>query len=223
MEKYYKEIQTLANINDIFLTENELIKLAKYSELLVAKNSIINLVSRKDIENVVENHILHSLLILKYLPKTKYSYLDIGTGGGLPGIPFAITYTESNGLLADSINKKINSVNEFISALELKNVRGICTRVEDKIFIEQYKNSFDLLVNRATAPLSDLLKYFIPLAKQNATLAILKGGDLTEEINQANLKYKLYIRTLKIFDLAYKPTNIENGKEKKLILAEISK
>lgn len=220
---YKDQLKELFSLNEISCDEEKFDLLAEYAKLLVKKNDIINLISRKDIENVIENHIFHSLLIVKYVGQLKGDYIDIGTGGGLPGIPFGIYYNNLNGLLVDSIQKKVNALNEFISELKLNNLIAVCSRAEDKNFKETYKDKFAIMVNRAVAPLDELIKYFLPLANKNSKMYILKGGDLTDEIKLANKKYSNYISDLKIIDLKYKPSNIGNQKEKKLLIVGINK
>ena len=158
-------------------------------------NAQINVISRKDEENFYINHVLHSLAISKIIefkPNTKV--LDIGTGGGFPGIPLAILFPETDFTLVDSIGKKIKVVNEVALSLGLKNVTGIHERVE------KIPGRFDFIVSRAVAPLADLLfwtkdkldsenKNDIP----NGWLC-LKGGDLNDEI----AKVKKHIRTYEI-------------------------
>ncbi len=216
LKKYFWE-------NSFNLDINKLERLAHFCSLLSMKNEEINLISRKDIENVVENHIFISSLISNYVPQGCRRFLDIGTGGGLPGIPFAIINTMLRGVLVDSTQKKIDAVKEFIDKLKLGNVTAENFRVESNEFIEKYSNSFDLVISRATVPLIILLRYSLPLVKSKAYILSLKGGDLSEELKTAETKYKAYIKKHTIFELAYKPTNARNEKEKKLIVIELNK
>jgi 16S rRNA (guanine527-N7)-methyltransferase len=150
-------------------------------------------------------------------------FLDIGTGGGFPGIPLAITRPLLKGVLADSTTKKVEAVREFINKLKLSNVVAENGRVENDEFKKKYANSFDLVVSRATVPLIILFRYAIPLIKEKAYIAAVKGGSLESELKTAEIKYKSYIKKSTIFELAYKPTNIRNEKGKKLILLELVK
>jgi 16S rRNA (guanine527-N7)-methyltransferase len=149
--------------------------------------------------------------------------LDIGTGGGFPGIPLAIALPELRGVLADSTGKKIEAVKEFIDKLKLSNVTAENFRVESDEFKEKYANSFDLIVSRATVPLIILFRYSLPLIKDRAYLLALKGGTLDEEYEKAEMKYKSYIKKTTVFELSYKPNNVRNQKGKKLILLELIK
>lgn len=220
---FYSQLENLCNLNDIKIENSKLNLLVNYATLLKEKNNYINLISRQDIDNIIENHIFHSLLISKYLANDKLNFIDIGTGGGLPGIPLGIIFDKANGLLLDSIKKKTLAVDEFISQLNLSNLKSICTRVEDKSFILQHQNIFDVMVSRAVAPLVDLIKYFLPISKNEAEMYLLKGGDLENEILLAKKKFSKYITRLDIFDLNYKPTNMNNEKQKKIIILGLKK
>lgn len=152
-------------------------------------NEKVNVVSRKDIDNIYERHILHSLAIAKFTSfKEGTRVLDIGTGGGFPAIPFAIFFPEVEFLAVDSIEKKIKVVQEISTSIGLKNLRTQHTRVE------RVKEKFDFAVTRAVAPLSDLLMWsrnlFHPIQFNDLDngLIALKGGDLTEEIKAINKK-----------------------------------
>jgi 16S rRNA (guanine527-N7)-methyltransferase len=127
------------------------------------------------------------------------------------------------GVLADSTSKKIEAVKEFISKLKLNNIVAENFRVESDDFKQKYADTFDLVVSRATVPLVILFRYSLPLIKEKAYIAAVKGGDLMEEFKTTELKYKAHIKKSTIFELSYKPSNIRNEKGKKLILIEINK
>ena len=127
------------------------------------------------------------------------------------------------GVLVDSTVKKIGAVKEFISKLKLNNVVAENARVESEEFKQKYVGTFDLVVSRATVPLLILFRYSLPLLKEKAYIAAVKGGDLMEELKNAEIKYKAFIKKSTIFELAYKPSNTRNEKGKKLILLEITK
>lgn len=146
-------------------------------------NSKINLISRKDIAELALRHILHSLAIAKvnrFNPGARI--LDLGTGGGFPGIPLSILFPEAEWLLCDSIAKKIRVVDDIATQVGLKQVRVHCGRAED------LNEKFDYVVSRATAPLSDLVRWTQKnlVAGQAGSLPngwlTLKGGDLSEEL-----------------------------------------
>ncbi|MBI1939378.1 MAG: 16S rRNA (guanine(527)-N(7))-methyltransferase RsmG [Ignavibacteriales bacterium] len=222
-EQYLRELKMLFWENSINPDEYQLERLANFATLVTQKNSRVNLVSRKDIQKIIENHIFISAFISEFLPAKATKFLDIGTGGGFPGIPLAITCPILRGVLADSTSKKIDAVKEFISKLKLNNVIAENCRVESEEFKQKYSDSFDLVVSRATVPLIILFRYSIPLIKEKAYIAAIKGGDLTDEYKTAELKYKAHIKKSTVFELSYKPSNPRNEKGKKLILIELNK
>jgi 16S rRNA (guanine527-N7)-methyltransferase len=147
-------------------------------------NSKLNLISRKDMEHLYTHHVLHSLAIVRFVQFNRgASIVDIGTGGGFPGIPLAIMFPEVKFTLIDSIGKKIRAVEDIAFSLRLTNVKAIQIRAE------QVKGTFDFAVSRATAPL-DKLMYWISssISKINQHnipngIICLKGGDLQEELS----------------------------------------
>jgi 16S rRNA (guanine527-N7)-methyltransferase len=222
-EKYYKELQSFYWDNGFNPDSMKTERLAYFAELVAEKNETVNLISRKDVDSIIENHIFLSSYITKYIPEKCTTFLDIGTGGGFPGIPLAIMRPELKGVLIDSTGKKIDAVKDFIDRLKLSNVTAINDRVESQEFLSEYSESFDLIISRATVPLIILLRYALPLIKEKAFLASIKGGDLEEEFQKTVLKYKSYIKKSTIFELFYKPSNVRNQKGKKLVLLELQK
>ena len=165
------------------LTEVQEKQFADLYDLYIDWNSKINVISRKDIENLYEHHVLHSLGIAKYTtfaPGT--TVMDLGTGGGFPGIPLAILFPEVKFHLVDSIGKKIRVATEVANSIGLKNVTFRHCRAEEE------KQKFDYVVSRAVMPLMDLLKIIrknITTEQRNALpngLICLKGGELEKEV-----------------------------------------
>ncbi len=222
-EKYFKELQAFYWENGFNPEPMKVEQLSFFAELVVEKNDKVNLISRRDIESIIENHIFISSYITKYFPEKCANFLDIGTGGGFPGIPLAIMRPEMKGVLIDSTGKKIQAVKEFIDKLKLSNVTVVNDRVESPEFISNYSEAFDLVISRATVPLILLLKYAMPLIKEKAFLAAIKGGDLDDEFKKAEIKYKAFIKNFTVFELYYKPSNVRNQKGKKLVLLELNK
>ena len=222
-DQYLKELNVFCWENGFNPEPTRTERLAYFAQLVVEKNKKTNLISKRDIESIVEKHVFISAYISKYLPEKVTKFLDIGTGGGFPGIPLAIMRPDIRGVLADSTSKKVDAVKDFIDKLKLSNVIAENHRVESEEFISRHGNSFDLIVSRATVPLIILFRYAVPLIKEKAFLFAMKGGDLTEELTKAELKYKSYIKKSTIYELHYKPSNIRNQKGKKLILLELQK
>lgn len=164
-------------------------------------NEKINVISRKDIDQLYIKHVLHSLSITAVNHfEDGMRVVDIGTGGGFPGIPLAIFYPEVEFLLVDSIGKKIKVVQEVAAAIGLKNVRAIHSRVEDIP-----EKDFDFAISRAVAPLKDLWNWAKPIVKKGKStelangLICLKGGDLAQEISESDTRPSLW-EINKIFD-----------------------
>jgi 16S rRNA (guanine527-N7)-methyltransferase len=156
-------------------------------------NECINVVSRKDIDNLYINHVLHSLGIAKvqsFNPGAEI--LDVGTGGGFPGIPLAILFPQTQFHLVDSIGKKIKVVHEIARALGLNNVIG------QQIRAEQIQHKYDFIVSRAVTRLNEFYGWVNRKVKTESThdldngILYLKGGDLTEELNELKKHYSLY-------------------------------
>ena len=165
------------------LTEKQIQQFSDLKNLYEHWNAQINVISRKDIDKLYINHILHSLAIAKVIQFEKgTSVLDIGTGGGFPGIPLAIFFPETDFLLVDSIGKKIKVVNEVSTALDLTNVRTINERAAN------INETFDFIVSRAVTNMTDFKKWVKRKfnKKHNNSLGngilYLKGGDLSEEL-----------------------------------------
>ena len=165
------------------LTDKQKEQFAALDDLYKDWNSKINVISRKDIENLYEHHVLHSLAIAKTLHfKDDTNILDFGTGGGFPGIPLAIMFPKCKFELIDGTGKKILVTNEVAKAIGLKNVTAEHLRGEEE------KGKYDFVVSRAVMPLEDLIKIIqrnISKTQRNAMangVFCLKGGDVTEEI-----------------------------------------
>ena len=165
------------------LTENQILQFKKLEVLYHDWNAKINVISRKDIDELYTKHVLHSLAIAKIQPFEPGTYiLDVGTGGGFPGIPLAILFPETRFYLIDVIAKKINVVKAVMEALVLKNVKA------EQIRASEVKGDYDFIVSRAVTNMPDFFFWIKDkIKKQNKHnllngILYLKGGDLTEEL-----------------------------------------
>ena len=179
------------------ITEFQVEKLILFKDLIKQWNKKINLVSRKDVENFEVNHMLHSLSISKFIKfKKDTQILDLGTGGGLPGIPLSIVFPNSNFKLIDRKNKKINVLNEIINKLRINNVKA------QNIDIIDLNHNYDFIINRAVSSTDNLIKLCkgrINFKGHNEIkngIICLKGGNLNSELKNIN---KFQIVELKYF------------------------
>ncbi|MBW8325246.1 MAG: 16S rRNA (guanine(527)-N(7))-methyltransferase RsmG [Prolixibacteraceae bacterium] len=175
------------------LTDQQTNQLGRLGSLYEEWNTKINVISRKDIEQLYERHVLHSLAIAKVIRfKPGTTVLDVGTGGGFPGIPLAILFPETSFMLIDSIGKKIKVVSEVAAALNLSNVQAEHIRVED------VKQKFDFVVSRAVTAFPrfvDMVKTKVSARNNNDLpngILYLKGGDFAEEIIPFGQQAKVY-------------------------------
>jgi 16S rRNA (guanine527-N7)-methyltransferase len=183
------------------LTETQYAQFEQLVPLYTEWNAKINVVSRQDIENLTERHVLHALAIARYFQfKPGAALLDLGTGGGFPGIPLAIFFPEAQFSLVDGTGKKILVVSEVAQALGLQNVRAQHSRVEDL----RAPQGFDFVLSRGVAPLDKLLQWSQRLLKKkhqhqypNGIIA-LKGGDLRTEIKALPGKAENYTEVFPI-------------------------
>jgi 16S rRNA (guanine527-N7)-methyltransferase len=173
-------------------SEKQIEQFAALKNLYIEWNEKINVISRKDMDNFYEHHVLHSLAIATQFEFSKdMQVMDLGCGGGFPGIPLAIMFPEANFHLVDSINKKLRVVAGISDAIGLQNLTTQHSRAED---IKNRK--FDVVVSRAVAPLKDLWHWSKPLIQKTKAanaeipngLICLKGGDLTKEIFESGCK-----------------------------------
>ena len=174
-------LRMLCTEQSIKIADPMIEQLVHYRNYIEQWNKKINLISRKEDAPVLIKHIFHSLLITLY---HKFfngeQILDLGTGGGLPGIPLAITHPQSNFILVDATRKKIAACQSMIEGLKLKNVVAIHMRVE-----EMKEMKFDTVVSRQVAPLDKLCAWASSLLQTKGSLICLKGGNLEEEIQRA--------------------------------------
>ena len=177
------------------LSEGQLIQFEKLELLYKYWNSRINVISRKDIGSLYLKHVLHSLAIAKFIQFSKGTHIiDVGTGGGFPGIPLAILFPDAKFHLVDSTEKKVKVVNAVSKELSLKNVTTQCKRVEDM------DDKFDFILTRAIADMSTILEWTVNNISPNSNNIIpngiiaLKGGDLDKELSRIENKKVVAIK-----------------------------
>ncbi len=190
-------LEEFPDLNDVQIEQ-----FSKLKNICSEWNNKINIISRKDIDNIYERHILHSLVIAKFIKfNNRTTVLDLGTGGGFPGIPLSIIFPDVNFILVDSIRKKIVVVDEIINSLKLKNVKSEWSRAENL----DYK--YDFLVTRAVAKMSLLIEWSKGKFNKNSNNQIpngiiaLKGGNVEEELK--NIQQKKIVDIKDIFDNHY--------------------
>jgi len=200
------DIRETVRRSGISLTDAQWDLLAGYSDALLEANKVVNLISRKDEENVWRGHILHALALTAVIRfPVGATVLDLGTGGGLPGIPLAIIRPDTSVCLVDSIQKKARAVELIVKKLALPNARVIAARAEE--LHSREKGTYQIIVARAVAPLLDLLKWTTKLldhvnrmtveidiggskeAVRTPLLLAMKGGELEEEVKRAKVRY----------------------------------
>ena len=150
-------------------------------------NDKVNLISRKDFENFYLHHIIHSLSITKFeLIKDENNIIDLGTGGGLPGIPLAIYYNRKNFLLVDSIRKKISAVDKIINKINAKNISTLNNRAENLDI------KADIIICRSVSSVDNLIQWTKGLLNDEGRLILLKGGNVNKELKNISSRFTIY-------------------------------
>jgi 16S rRNA (guanine527-N7)-methyltransferase len=214
------QFDKLCEKNGLRLSGEQLEKLKKYVGLLLEWNTKINLISRKDTSNIWSNHILHSLSLLFYVtPIAQARILDLGTGGGLPGIPLRIARDDIRLTLVDSVQKKIAAVADMVSKLDLSNTETVHGRIEELNNKPDFSRSYDMVVSRAVAPLNDLIRWAVPILKpRGSSLVALKGGDLDDEMKEARMKSRA--REFSVLNLAFDGSHEIGLEGKKIVIVK---
>ena len=176
----------------IALTDKQKQQFDKFYELLVEWNKVMNLTGITEYEEVNEKHFVDSLSIVKAIDiESVKSVIDVGTGAGFPGIPLKIAFPHLNVVLLDSLNKRINFLNEVIAELGLTDIKTIHGRAEDYAKQTEYREKFDLCVSRAVANLSTLSEYCLPYVSVNGLFIPYKSGEIDEELENSKKAVKV--------------------------------
>ncbi|MDQ3020450.1 MAG: 16S rRNA (guanine(527)-N(7))-methyltransferase RsmG [Bacteroidota bacterium] len=193
--------------------EKYLNKFILYEKLLLDWNKKINLISRKS--ESIEEHILNSIFFLtKYKFNNIRSIADIGTGGGFPGIPLKILFPEMKVLLVDSIQKKVNVLNDIIKQMDFKNIEAVCGRAEEISKDDIYKGKFDAVISKAVSSLDNLFLWENNFLNDNRVMLCIKGGDIEKELYELN---KLgYYLTVEVINFDFEANYMI--KDKKLVI-----
>lgn len=186
MEKEEWKKALIQQCNELKIETDEKIQeqFYTYMELLIKWNENINLTAITEPKEVLQKHFIDSLTILPYIKENK-SVIDVGTGAGFPGIPVKIAKESTKVTLLDALNKRLNFLNEVINNLGLSNIETIHSRAEEAGKNKVLRESFDIAVSRAVAPLNILVEYLLPLVKIGGKCICMKGSNVEEEINNS--------------------------------------
>lgn len=198
------------------LSREQVAQFERYVTDLLYWNERVNLISRRDVEHIWMRHIVHSLTIVMSgeMPQSG-RVLDIGTGGGLPGIPLKIALPKLDVTLLDSIAKKVQTTGMLASHITKHGLRAVRQRAEELPNDPKLKGPYDVVASRATAPLVDLMKWARPVLKPEGKILTLKGGALTDEVAQAQTRFPE--ATITVLDIEVKGVEWFSQEEKKLV------
>lgn len=173
-------------------SESQIEKLLKYYEMLIEKNKVMNLTAITEFDEVVEKHFIDSLSIVRIIDTKKvHNIIDVGTGAGFPGIPVKIMFPHIKVTLIDSLNKRVNFLNEVIENLELSDIEAYHGRAEDYGRDKKFREKYDVCVSRAVANLASLSEYCMPFVKPDGYFISYKAGDCEEEIDNSKNAIKI--------------------------------
>ncbi len=184
MEEFKQNMKQYAKKIGIVLEEEQIEQFYQYEKLLLIWNEKINLTAITKPEEIILKHFIDSITIAKYIGANK-TLIDVGTGAGFPGIPLKIIRKDIQITLLDSLNKRVQFLNEIIKQLELKEVETIHGRVEEFGKNKKYREKFDYATSRAVANLTTLSEYLLPLVKIEGKCICMKGSTVKEEIDQS--------------------------------------
>lgn len=198
----FTEFWTICSINGIILDDEMSENIQRFHRELVYWNQKVNLISRQDVDFILEKHILHSLVILKY---EKISYkarlMDVGCGAGFPGTILKIARPDIFLTLVDSISKKLKIAEMLARHTSLRNIQAFAIRAEELSKNPDFRSKFDYITARAVSSTSNLIQWTKDLLKPTGKIILLKGGDLQKEILEANKKFPEFEITEQIIEL----------------------
>ena len=210
-EEFSEKIKEYMNKINIEISDKQIEKFFDYMNLLLEWNEKINLTAITEPEDIILKHFVDCATILKYI-KDEDKIIDIGTGAGFPGIPLKILNEKLDITLMDSLNKRINFLNEIINKLDLKNIVAIHARAEELARNKEYREKFDIAISRAVANLSTLSEYMLPFVRKDGMVISMKGSNIEEEVKNAKKAIKILggeIEKIDNFNLA-NTNNIRN-------------
>lgn len=200
MDKNFDEIfKKLAKEIHLDIDRSKIVKFYEYMNLLLEWNEKINLTAITEQNDIILKHFIDCLTIKKYL-KDNDKIVDIGTGAGFPGIPLAIMSEANKFTLVDSLNKRVNFLNDVKEKIDLKNIEAIHARAEEFGQNKIYREKYDIAVSRAVANLSVLLEYLLPTVKVGGKVICMKGSQVQDEINEAKYALKELGGVIKLTD-----------------------
>ncbi len=184
LTKLYNGLDSLG----IEYNDNKIKQLVTFYEMVVEKNKVMNLTGITEFDEFVYKHFLDSLILEKAFPQIKnnISVIDVGTGAGFPGIPLAIIYDNAEFTLIDSLNKRVNFLNEVITALSIENVNAVAGRAEELGKNSSYREQYDLCVTRAVAEINLLSEYTLPFVKVGGKCIPYKSLQINDEIENGS-------------------------------------
>ena len=189
--EFEKIMKDYCGVLNIEITQEQIEKFYKYMNLLIEWNEKINLTAITEPKDVILKHFIDCLTINKYV-KTDDNLIDVGTGAGFPGIPLKIMNKDLKVVLADSLNKRINFLNEVIDELNLEKIETIHARIEELGQNKNYREKFDIVTSRAVANLATLSEYMLPLNRIGGISICMKGSDVEEELKDSRNAIKVF-------------------------------
>ncbi|MCI8485625.1 MAG: 16S rRNA (guanine(527)-N(7))-methyltransferase RsmG [Clostridia bacterium] len=209
-EDFFEKMRNLANNINIQITDSQIEKFYIYMYRILEWNKKINLTAIEDENEIILKHFIDSLTIQKYIEGCK-NMIDIGTGAGFPGIPIAIMNDKINITLLDSLNKRINFLNDIIQELKLNNVVAIHGRAEDIAKLNTFREKYDVVTSRAVAQLNILLEYMLPFNKLNGKTISMKGSNIEEIKDATNALNELGGKIQVVENIVLPNTNIQRN------------